>query len=101
MLLAHVSRVMKLDTESPIVLERIRGDPPLKVEGAWQELQNCSLNRFRCFWVLWKGINLISRYFDFYGLFHVSIVDFQVDLCKTNGFACVIRELGGGLSDLG
>ena len=38
---------------------------------------------------------------DFSGLFHVSIVEFQVDLCKKVGFACVISELGGGLPDLG
>ena len=43
----HVSRVMKLDTESPIDLERIRGEPPLKVEGASQELQKDVVNRFR------------------------------------------------------
>ena len=43
----YMSRVMKLDTESPIVLERIRGEPPLKVEGASQELQKDVVNRFR------------------------------------------------------
>ena len=37
----------------------------------------------------------------FCGLFHVSILDFQVDLCGEVGFACVISELGGGLPDLG
>ena len=74
---------MKLDTESPIVLERIRGEPPLKVEGASQELQKDVVNRFRWFWVFWKGINLISRYFDFSGLFHVSIVDLLVWLASS------------------
>ena len=39
--------------------------------------------------------------FLFCGLFHVSIVEFQVDLCKKVEFACVINELGGGLSDIG
>ena len=51
--------------------------------------------------MFWKGENLKILIFWFSGLFHVSIVDFQVDLCKTNGFACVISELGGGLPDLG
>ena len=51
--------------------------------------------------MFWKAENLNFLNFWFCGLFHVSIVDFQVDLCKMNGFACVISELGGGLPDLG
>ncbi len=38
--------------------------------------------------------------FDFCGLFHVSIVEFEVDFRKTVRFACVISELVGGLPDL-
>ena len=51
--------------------------------------------------MFWKADNLKLVIFWFSGLFHVSIVDFQVDLCQKVGFACVISELGGGLPDLG
>ena len=51
--------------------------------------------------MFWKAENLIIPLFSFSGLFHVSIVDFQVDLCQKVGFACVIIESGGGLPDLG
>ena len=51
--------------------------------------------------MFWKAENLILQIFWFCGLFHVSIVDFQVDLCQEVWFACVISELGGRLPDLG
>ena len=51
--------------------------------------------------MFWKAMNLLSLIFWFSGLFHVSIVDFQVDMCQKVGFACVVIELGGGLVDLG
>ena len=96
-----MSRRMKLDAKSPKAFTIIRRDPPREVDRVCNHRQNCFVNRFQWFWVFWKGINLIWRNFDFSGLFHVSIVGFQVDLCKKVGFACVINKLGGGLSDIG
>ena len=50
--------------------------------------------------VFWneKSVNLLIFYFC--DLFHVSIVEFEVDFRKTVRFACVISELVGGLPDL-
>jgi len=50
--------------------------------------------------VFWNEKSLIRRTLWFLGLFHVSIVEFEVDFRKTVRFACVISELVGGLPDL-
>ena len=77
------------------------GTPPHWVDGFWYHLLNCSENRFFLFLVFWNEKSLIRRTLWFLDLFHVSIVDFEVGLCKNVGFACVISELVGGLPDLG
>ena len=81
--------------------QRIRRDPPPESMVLLQHLLNCFLDGFQQFLVFWKAERFSFLIFWFCGLSHVSIVEFQVDLCKMNGFACVINELGGGLPDLG
>ena len=76
------------------------GTPPVRRYTLTPSPERCSEPISMILGVLERGE---SAFFDFRvsGLFHVSIVDFQVDLCKMNGFACVIRGLGGGLPDIG